>query len=61
MIIRLLRDARINYKAGDIVEVSPAQFNFLVSTKSAELYIEKAVVEPEAETAEKPKRGRKRA
>lgn len=59
MIVRLLRDARINHKAGDIVEVSPAQFNFLVSTNSAELYVEKAVAEPIAETAVKPKRGRK--
>ena len=51
---RLLTDARIHHKAGDIVEVSPAEFNFLVSTKQAVLYVEErqAVETPE----EKPKR-----
>lgn len=33
---RLLRDARIKHKAGEIVEVSLAEFNFLVSVGSAE-------------------------
>lgn len=52
---RLLKDARIHHKAGEIVEVSPAEFNYLESTKQAVLYVE----EPqEAETPEqaKPKR-----
>ena len=61
MLVRLLRDARINHKAGDIVEVSPAQFNFLLSTNSAELYHqETAVSEPAGEVPEKPKRTRKK-
>jgi len=36
MMVRLIRDARITHKAGDIVEVSPAVYDFLVSTGSAE-------------------------
>ena len=36
MKVHLLRDARINHKAGETVEVSPAEFNFLVSVGSAE-------------------------
>lgn len=61
MLVRLLRYARINHKAGDIVEVSPAQFNFLMSTNSAELYHqETAVSEPAGEVPEKPKRTRKK-
>lgn len=35
MKVELLKDARIKHSAGEIVEVSPAEFNFLVSTKSA--------------------------
>lgn len=35
--VKLLRPARINHEAGDIVEVSPAQFGHLISTGSAEL------------------------
>ena len=51
---RLLRDARINHKAGEIVEVSPAEFNFLASTNQAVLYVEERAEEkPELE---KPKR-----
>ena len=37
MKVRLLRPARINHNAGDIVEVSPEQGNFLLSVGSAEL------------------------
>lgn len=37
MKVRLLRDARINHKAGETVEVSPAVYDFLVSVGSAEL------------------------
>lgn len=36
MTVRLLRAARINHKAGEIVEVSPAEFEHLVSLGSAE-------------------------
>lgn len=35
MRVKLLRDARINHKVGEIVEVSPAECNFLVSVGSA--------------------------
>ena len=59
MMVRLLRDARINYRAGDIVEVSPAQLNFLLSTNSAELY-EQATADSVGEVLEKPKRTRKK-
>ena len=51
MKVKLLRDARIRHKAGEIVEVSPAERNFLVSTGSA---MEVAVNPPEVETPEKP-------
>jgi len=37
MKVRLLRDARIKHKAGEIVEVSPAEANYLLSVKSAEI------------------------
>ena len=47
---RLLTDARIHHKAGDIVEVSPVEFNYLASTKQAVLYVE------EEQPEEKPKR-----
>lgn len=33
---RLLKDARIIHKAGEIVEISPAEFDFLVAVGSAE-------------------------
>ena len=51
---RLLTDARIHHKAGDIVEVSPVEFNYLASTRQAVLYVEErqTVETPE----EKPKR-----
>lgn len=37
MKVRLLRDAKIQHKAGETVVVSPAEANFLLSTKSAEI------------------------
>lgn len=37
MRVRLIRDARINHKAGEIVDVSPAEMNFLCSVGSAVL------------------------
>lgn len=49
MRVKLLRDARINHKAGEIVDVSPSEFQFLVSVGSA---VEVAVNPPKkAETA----------
>ena len=51
MKIKLLRDARINHKAGEIVDVSPAECHFLVSVGSA---VEVAVKSPaKAETTVK--------
>lgn len=35
MKVVLLRDARIKHKAGETVEVSPAEFNYLVTIGSA--------------------------
>lgn len=35
MKVKLIRDARIKHKAGEIVEVSPAEFNYLTSVGSA--------------------------
>ena len=49
MRVELLKDARIKHKAGEIVEVSPEEYNFLVSVKAAVPVVE-----------EKPKRGTKR-
>ena len=53
MKVKLLRDARINHKAGEIVEVSPSECQFLCSVGSAVEIVEVAVKAPEAETAEK--------
>ena len=54
MKVILLRDQRILHKAGDTVEVSPAVYDFLMSTESA-------VPVKEAVEQEKPKRTRKAA
>lgn len=35
MKVQLIRDMRIRHKAGEIVEVSPAEYQFLLSTNSA--------------------------
>lgn len=52
MKVKLLRDSRILHKAGEIVEVSPAEFNFLTSVGSA---VEVAVKAPaKVETPEEP-------
>ena len=52
MRVKLLRDARINHKAGEIVEVSPAECQFLTSVGSA---VEVAVNPPaKVETPEEP-------
>jgi hypothetical protein len=52
MQVKLLRDSRIWHKAGDIVEVSPAECQFLTSVGSA---VEVAVNASPIETTEKPK------
>ena len=54
MKVKLLRDSRIMHKAGEIVEVSPAEYGFLTSVGSAiEVRAENVV-----ETPEKPTRKR---
>ena len=40
MKVKLIRAARIRHEAGEIVEVSPAEAGFLLSTGSAEEYFE---------------------
>ena len=50
MKVKLTRDQRIRHKAGEIVEVSPAEYSFLISTNSA-VPVEAATVK-----AEKPER-----
>jgi hypothetical protein len=50
---RLLTDARIHHKAGDIVEVSPVEFNYLASTKQAVLYVEEPPETPKKTTRKK--------
>ena len=56
MKVRLLRDSRINHAAGEIVEVSPATADFLISVGSAAKIesktVEKATI-PVEEVAEK--------
>ena len=56
MKVKLLRDSRINHAAGEIVEVSPATAEFLLSVGSAALIeskpVEKATI-PVEEVAEK--------
>lgn len=46
MKVRLLRDARIKHNAGEVVEVSSAEFNYLVSTNSAEPVVEEPAQAP---------------
>lgn len=36
MKVKLIRDAKIRHKAGEIVEVSPAEADFLLAVKAAE-------------------------
>ena len=57
MTVNLLRAARINFNAGDIVEVSPEQARFLFSVGSAKPFeIREAKTEEEAK---KPKKAKK--
>ena len=53
MLVKLLRDSRIKHKAGEVVEASPAECNFLISTGSA-VRVSNAV-EKEAPKAEEKK------
>lgn len=54
MKIRLLRDSRIWHKAGEVVEASPAECSFLISTGSAVKFSE-AVKNVEKVTADEKK------
>ena len=54
MKLLLKKAARINHNAGEIVEVSPAQAQFLISVGAAEVIVIK-------EAPEKPKTTRKAA
>lgn len=58
MKIKLLRDARILHKAGEIIEVSPAEGSFLTSTESAVEVVE-AVKAPAAKSEQKETRKKK--
>jgi hypothetical protein len=49
MLVKLLRDSKVIHKAGEIVEVSPAEYGFLLSVGSAE-----PVESTEDKPAEKP-------
>lgn len=61
MVVLLLRDARIRHHAGEIVEVSPAEARFLITTGSAVEGACRDVVEtPEEKTAEKVTRKKKK-
>lgn len=51
MTVKLVRDARINHKAGEIVEVSPAERDFLIGTGSA---VDAVTKKSEPEVEEKP-------
>lgn len=62
MKVMLLRDAKIRHKAGEIVEVSPAEFGFLTSVGSAVPVSAKSAevkAEVKAETAKKTTRSKK--
>lgn len=59
--VKLLRDARIMHKAGEIVNVSPAEYNFLVSLGSAVPVSVKASAEPKTETKTEVKTETKKA
>ena len=63
MKVKLLRTARIRHEAGEIVEVSPAEAGFLLSTGSAEIIAEKSVLRretPEEKAEPKVIRSRKK-
>lgn len=52
MLIKLVREARIRHKAGDIVEVSPAEAHFLTSTGCA-VYAPNEAPRPRRDTKKK--------
>ena len=54
MKVKLLKDARVWHKAGEIVEVSPEECHFLVTTDGA--IVTEAVKVPVAEAIEVPEK-----
>ena len=54
MKIKLLRDSRIKHHAGEVVEASPAECEFLISTGSA-VIVSEAVKKFETRPAEEKK------
>lgn len=58
MKVKLLKEARIRHKAGDIVEVSPAEADFLLSLRVGERVQEAGTA---AKSPEKPARRKKEA
>ena len=57
MKVRLLRDANVRHKAGEIVEIDdPAALHFLISTGSAAALRTEAPATPEARTEAKETR-----
>lgn len=56
MKVRLVRDARIKHSAGEIVEVSPTEFIYLTSVKSAVPVVDDEPQEMETPEQAKPKR-----
>lgn len=54
MQIKLLRDARIKHNAGEVVNASPAECQFLISTGSA-VKVSEAVKKVETVTADEKK------
>ncbi|MBQ1297175.1 MAG: hypothetical protein IIY21_24230 [Clostridiales bacterium] len=52
MKVKLLKNARINHKAGEIVEVSPTEYAFLTSLGSA---VDAVAEEPKIEIPEEEK------
>lgn len=59
MKVKLLRDARIRHKAGEIVEVSPSEYAFLTSTNSA-IPVEEKKQEVKAEVKVEPEKKKKK-
>lgn len=61
MVVLLLRDARVRHHAGEIVEVSPDEARFLITTGSAVEGAYRNVVEtPEEKTAARETRTKKK-
>lgn len=61
MRVKLLKPARIHHNAGEVVDVSPAEFNFLVSLGVAVPEVDKTTPEtPEAPKTAKKTENRRR-